>query len=175
MQLISLILLAIIVLPVHAGQNLFIVKKNINPGNYFKVDAQVNSSCQLVPYANGKYIEGYWIMGEEQGQRQSMSILEERSFNKARVSYINSTRTEVDFIPANMELARKYFSNPVIHLRSRLKNGVCGLEAIMDINGQEIKLKQLDVNVSKFLSINYVTVKGTRPDGSAFQRTYHKK
>lgn len=175
MQLISLILLAIIVMPAHAGQNLFIVRKNINPGNYFKVDAQVNSACQLVPFSNGKYIEGYWIMGEENGQRQAMSMLEERSFNKARTSYINSARTELDFIPENMDLARKYFANPVIHLRSRVKNGVCGIEALMEIDGQEIRLKQLDVNLSTFMSVNSISVKGIRPDGSTFQRTYVKK
>ena len=156
-----------------AGQNLFIVKKSLHAKNIFKVDAQVDSNCALVPYPNHKYIEGYWIMGEDRGQREEMNSTEAQGFaSKAVMTYLNTNRTEMDFQPANMDKARRYFSDPRIRVRTKVANGRCQVDAFMEIDNAEIKLKEIFVDLSMLLRIDYVTVRGVRADGSGFYKLY---
>ncbi|HAZ14793.1 MAG: hypothetical protein A2X86_22280 [Bdellovibrionales bacterium GWA2_49_15] len=156
----------------YAGQNLFVVKKSFNTLNVFKVDAQTNKDCKLIPYSSGKYIEGYWIMGEGNNQRQEMNALEAKGFSKARMTYLNSDKSEVDFMPENLEKAHVYFSDPVIRVKTSVKNGRCQVDAFMEIDHLETKIKEIFVGLTTFLKVEYVILKGARANGSSFVRKY---
>ena len=156
----------------YAGQSLFTIKKSFNKLNIFKVEAQADQNCKLIPYPSRKYITGYWIMGEEHHQRQEMNQVETKGFNKAIMTYLSPNRTEVDFMPENVEKARAYFSNPVIKVRASVKNARCQIEAFMDIDNIEIKLQTVHLELTTFLNIDYVILRGNRPDGTIFLRKY---
>jgi hypothetical protein len=133
------------------AQDLFVIKKSMNPKNVLHYKAVVEG-CKL------KTVSAYWIMGEDDGHLEGLTS-KETSYFQPKISY--AKETEADFSIGAMEKMGSKI--PDKSIRVRLEN--CKPKAFLELNGQEIQLTQIDVSVNLFMSVKYMTITGQAPNG----------
>jgi hypothetical protein len=140
------------------AQDIFVIKKSLNPKNVLHFKANINN-CKLTSPA----ISAYWVMGEENAQVESLTN-KEKPYFQPKISYSNST--EVDFsIGAMEEMGCKI---PDQTIKVRLEN--CRPKAFLEIDGSEIQLTDINVSVNLFMSVSQMTINGVAPNGSKISK-----
>ncbi len=136
------------------AQDIFVIKKSLNPKNVLHFKVNVNN-CKLSSPA----ISPYWVMGEENGQTEGLTS-KEKPYFQPKISYSNSS--EADFsIGAMEEMGCKI---PDQTIKVRLEN--CKPKAYLDIDGSEVQLTDINVSVNLFMSVSQMTINGVAPNGS---------
>ncbi len=151
----SLFALALLITSLSSfAQDIFVIKKSMNPKNVLHYKVNVDN-CKLKAPA----ISAYWIMGEEGGGQEVLSS-KEKSYFQPKISYSNSS--EADFsIGAMEEMGSKI---PDKSIRVRLEN--CKPKAFLEVNGTEVELKDIFVSVNFIMSVNYMNISGISPNGA---------
>lgn len=141
------------------AQDIFVVKKSMNPANvlHFKVEV---AACKLKTPA----ISAYWIMGEQDSHVEGLTSKEVPYFSP-KITY--AKETEADFSIGAMEKMGSQI--PDQSIRVRLEN--CKPKAFIDFAGQEIQITEIYVSVNLFMSVKYMTITGLAPNG---QKVSHK-
>lgn len=141
------------------AQDIFLVKKSMNPKNVLHFKAEV-VGCKLKTPA----VSAYWIMGEQDGHVEGLTSKEQPYFSP-KITY--AKETEADFSIGAMEKMGSQI--PDKSIRVRLEN--CKPKAFLDFEGQEIQLTEIYVSVNLFMSVKYMTISGLAPNG---QRVSHR-
>lgn len=136
------------------ANDLFVIKKNMNPKNVLRYKANVEN-CKLKTPA----VSAYWVMGEEDGHTEDL-LEKEKAYFKPKISYAKDT--EADFSIGVMEKMGSKI--PDQSIRVRLEN--CKAKAFIELKGQEIQLLEIEANVNLLMSMRYVIISGIRPDGT---------
>lgn len=140
------------------AQDIFVMKKSLNPKNVLHFKAEV-ANCKLKTPA----VSVYWIMGEEDGHVEGLTSKEAPYFSP-KISY--AKETEADFSIGAMEKMGSQI--PDKSIRVRLEN--CKPKAFLDFEGQEIQLTEIYVSVNLFMSVKYMTISGLAPNGQKVTR-----
>lgn len=136
------------------AQDLFVIKKSMNPRNVLHFKANVHN-CKLSSPA----VIPYWIMGEERGQVEGLTS-QEKPYFQPKVSYSNST--EADFsIGAMEEMGCKI---PDQTIKVRLEN--CQPKAYLELDGREIQLTDINVSVTFLMSVREMVISGVSASGA---------
>ena len=136
------------------AQDLFIIKKSMNPKNVLHFKANINN-CKLSSPAVGPY----WVMGEERGQIEGLTS-KEKPYFQPKISY--SSSTEADFsIGAMEEMGSKI---PDQTIKVRLEN--CRPKAYLEIDGREIQLTDINVSVTFLMSVREMVISGVSASGA---------
>jgi hypothetical protein len=135
------------------AQDLFVIKKSMNPKNVLHFKAAVES-CKL----KNPGVTAYWIMGEKDGHQEGL-LSNELPYFAPKISY--SKETEADFSIGAMEKMGSKI--PDKSIRVRLED--CKPKAFIELNGQEIQLTEIYVSVNLFMSVKYMTIAGIAPNG----------
>ena len=138
------------------ANDLFVIKKNMNPKNVLRYKANVEN-CKLKSPA----VTPYWVMGEEDGHTEDL-LEKEKPYFKPKITY--AKETEADFSIGAMEKMGSKI--PDQSIRVRLEN--CKAKAFVEFKGQEIQLTEIEANVNLFMSVRYMIISGLKPDGSKF-------
>lgn len=136
------------------ANDLFIIKKNMNPKNILRYKANVEN-CKFKTPA----VTPYWVMGESDGHTEDLTE-KEKPYFKPKISYAKDT--EADFSIGAMEKMGSKI--PDQSIRVRLEN--CKAKAFIEFNGQEIQLTEIEANVNLLMSVRYMIISGLRPDGT---------
>lgn len=156
-----LALLLLLATSAHA-QDIFRVKKSINPKNVLHYKAQTEN-CRFKKNA----VSAYWIMGEEDNQIEDLTATE-RPVYLPKLSYVKEK--EADFSIGAMDR----MGNRLVARTIRVALENCQPRAYLEIEGQEILLKEIDVKLSGIMSVKSMTIAGKRPDGSDYAHTIQK-
>jgi hypothetical protein len=140
------------------AQDVFVIKKSMNPKNILHFKANVEN-CKLKSPA----VSSYWIMGEDNGEVEALSS-KEKSYFQPKISYTNDT--ESDFSIGAMEKMGSKI--PDQSIRIRLEN--CKPKAFLEISGKELALSEIFVDVNMFMSVNYMTISGMAPNGQKMSK-----
>ena len=146
-----------------ASQPVLSIKKNHNPKNYIVLSVNTNEKCQLVSGTEG-YVKGNWVLGSENNTVAPLTATEMKILSP-KVSYINSAKTELDFTITSEDKIKEYLPDPKITVKTVAKPG-CTAAAYINMEGQEIKIDELVLELSMFLSVKSLTIKGQKADGS---------
>ncbi len=141
------------------AQDIFVIKKSMNPLNVLHFKAEVEA-CKLKTPA----ITAYWFMGEQDGHVEGLTSKEKPYFSP-KITY--AKETEADFSIGAMEKMGALIPDQSIRLR--LVN--CKPKAFLDFQGQEIQLTEIYVSVNLFMSVKYMTLTGLAPNG---QKVTHR-
>lgn len=140
------------------AQDVFVIKKNLNPKNTLHFKAQVDS-CKLKRPA----VTAYWVMGEEDGHTEAVAE-NEKPFFQPKISFANSL--DADFTIGAMEKMGKKLSDQNITVR--LEN--CKPKAFLEFDGQEIQITEIFVQVNMLMSLKYMNISGIAPNGQRISR-----
>jgi len=135
------------------SQEIFVIKKSMNPKNVLHYKANV-TACKLKSPA----VLPYWIMGEENGQVEGLTTKEVTYFSP-KIAY--AKETEADFLIGAMEKMGSKI--PDKSVRVRIEN--CKPKAFLEINGREIQVTEIFVNVNFMMSVKYMIITGLAPNG----------
>jgi hypothetical protein len=136
------------------AQELFVMKKSLNPRNVLHFKANVEN-CKFKHPA----ITNYWVMGETDGHIEGLAE-NEKAYFQPKVTY--QKEKELDFTMGAIErMGSKLEDNSI---RVRLVN--CKPKAYIDIKHQELQLTELYVSVNLFMSVKYMNITGIAPNGS---------
>jgi len=141
------------------SQDVFVIKKNMNPKNVLHFKAEV-ANCKLKTPA----VSAYWVMGEEGGHTEDLTS-KEKPYFQAKISFVNAV--DADFTIGAMEKMGKKLPDQIISVR--LEN--CKPKAFLEIDGQEIQITEIFVNVNMLMAVRYMNISGIAPDG---QKVIHK-
>jgi Domain of unknown function (DUF4833) len=140
------------------AESVFVFKKNINPKNILHFKAHVQD-CELKSPA----ISAFWVMGEKNGQIESLSG-KEIEYLKPKITYLK--KDEVDFTIGAIEELEGKISDEKISVR--LEN--CNAKAFIELDGKEIQLKEININLGAFMSVEDVTLSGLSQDGRQIKK-----
>ncbi len=135
------------------AQDLFIIKKSMNPKNVLHFKANVNN-CKLASPA----VSAYWVMGEERGQIEGLTI-QEKPYFQPKISY--SSSTEADFSIGAMEKLGSKIPDKTIKIQ--LEN--CLPKAYLEIEGREIQLTDINVSVNFLMTVREMVISGVSASG----------
>jgi hypothetical protein len=156
----SLVLFSMLITLSSYGQSLFVMKKNLNPGNVLHFEAQTKG-CKLI----SESIKAFWVMGESSGQIENLNNKEKKYFLPEMTYQKNN---EVDFTLGALQMMGQALPSKTIKVR--LKN--CKPQAFMELKGQEIEVSEIYVEGRFTLTLTwqtrYMVFKGTTADGSKF-------
>ena len=141
------------------AQDVFVIKKNMNPKNELHFKAEV-ASCKLKTPA----VSAYWLMGEEDGHTEGLTS-NEKPYFEPKISFTNSV--DADFTIGAMEKMGKKL--PDQNIRVRLEN--CKPKAFLEVEGQEIQITEIFVQVNMLMSVKYMNISGIAPNG---QKVSHR-
>jgi uncharacterized protein YqkB len=141
------------------SQDVFVIKKNMNPKNELRFKAEV-ASCKLKTPA----VSAYWLMGEEEGHKEGLTS-NEKPYFEPKISFTNSV--DADFTIGAMEKMGKKL--PDQSIKVRLEN--CKPKAFLEVEGQEIQITEIFVQVNMLMSVKYMNISGIAPNG---QKISHK-
>lgn len=133
---------------------IFVIEKSANPKNVLHFHANVEA-CEFQTPA----IRNFWIMGEEDGQRENINSAE-RPFFTPKMSY--QSKKEVDFTMGVIEKMKGKVDDPKVKVR--LVN--CKPKAYFEVEGNEIQVKRIFVKVNMLINVKYVTITGIAANGS---------
>jgi len=134
------------------AQDLFIIKKNINPKNVLHYKADV-VQCKL------KSVTPYWVMGEVDGRIEDLTT-HEKTYFEPKISYNNGT--EVDFSMGALDKMGSKLSDKIVKVR--LEN--CKPRAILEIRDQETQITEISVVVNMLMVVKSMTITGLDSVGS---------
>ena len=140
------------------AQDVFVIKKSMNPKNILHFKANVEN-CKL----KSPSVSSYWIMGEDNGEVEALSS-KEKSYFHPIISYSNDS--EPDFSIGAMEKMGSKI--PDQSIRIRLEN--CKPKAFLEISGHEVVINEIFVDVNMFMSVNYMTISGIAPNGQKISK-----
>jgi hypothetical protein len=152
-----LIIAALLVSSVSFAQDILRITKNKTPKNELHYKANIQD-CKF--QATG--VKGYWLLGEEDGHLEDL-LRSELKMYAPRVSY--QKEDQVDFTIGAMDRLGNQLPNKTIKVR--LEN--CQPKAYLEINSVEILITDIYVQI-KLISVDYMILKGTLPDGSAYSQ-----
>ena len=135
------------------AQDVFVIKKSMNPKNVLHYKANLKD-CKLLSPS----VTPYWRMGEGDGHEEGLSSKEKSYFAPKNV-YEKST--DADFSFGALEKMGDKISDQSITIR--LEN--CKPKAFMDMNGREIQLTEIYVNVTMLMSVKYMEISGITSSG----------
>ena len=135
------------------AQDVFVIKKNMNPKNELHFKAEV-ASCKLKSPA----VTAYWVMGEQDGHTEGLTS-KEKPYFQPKISFANSV--DADFTIGAMEKMGKKLPDQSITVR--LEN--CKPKAFLEIDGQEIQITEIFVQVNMLMSVRYMNISGIAPNG----------
>jgi hypothetical protein len=147
--------LALLLSQLVMAEDIFVLKKTSNPKNVLHFSAETKD-CKLTKPS----VKAYWVMGEEDGQKEDLLKIE-RPFFQPRITYISETETDFSFGALDKMGERL----PDKTIRVRVEK--CQAKAFIDIKGREIQLKEIFVKMGLLLNVKELTVKGIGADGSA--------
>ena len=136
------------------AQDLFSIKKSLNPKNILHFKAVVES-CKL----KSPSVTNYWRMGEDDGHIESLSS-KEQPFFAPKVTY--AKENEADFSFGAIEKMGAKIPNKTISIRLEK----CKPKAFLEIKGQEVQLTEIYVSVNMLMSVKYMTITGLAPNGA---------
>jgi hypothetical protein len=142
------------------AENLFVIKKTLNPKNELHYSA-VSKDCKLL----NPSVRTFWVMGEEGGQLEDLTATE-RPFFQPRISY--AADSESDFSFGAMDKMGNRLPDKTIKVR--LEN--CQARAYVEIQDQEIQLKEISVKMNMVLNVKSMTITGVAPDGATISQTF---
>lgn len=135
------------------AQDMFVIKKSMNPKNVLHYKANV-AGCKLLSPA----VTPYWIMGEEGGHTEDLTS-KETSYFAPKDVYQKSA--DADFTLGALEKMGSKIKDQTIQVR--LEN--CVPKAYLELNGREIQVKEIFVSVSMLMAVKYMTITGIAPNG----------
>jgi hypothetical protein len=141
------------------AQDLFVIKKNMNPKNELHFKAEVQDCKLKTPSASA-----YWVLGEEDRHTEGLTN-KEKPYFQPKISYSNSV--EADFTFGALEKMGKKLPDQTINLR--LEN--CKPKAFLEVNGQEIQIKEIYANVNILMIVRSMIISGIAPNG---EKVSHK-
>ncbi len=141
------------------AQDVFVIKKNMNPKNELHFKAEVDS-CKLKSPA----VSAYWVMGEQDGHTEGLTS-KEKPYFQPKISFSNSV--DADFTIGAIEKMGKKLPDQIISVR--LEN--CKPKAFLKIDGQEIQITEIFAQVNILMSVKYMNITGISPNG---QKISHK-
>jgi hypothetical protein len=136
------------------AQDLFIIKKSMNPKNVLHFKANVNN-CKL----DSSAVSAYWVMGEERGQIEGLTI-HEKPYFQPKISYLSPS--EVDFSIGAMEKLGSKIPDKTIKIQ--LEN--CLPKAYLEIEGREIQLTDINVSVNFLMTVREMVISGISASGA---------
>lgn len=145
---------------VQAG-DIFVLKKSRNKLNVLHFAATVDKSCN---FPKSSPIKAYWIMGEEDGGELPLNS-KEKTYFQPKVTYNNGKEVRFTFGALN-EMGNGLDKEEVI---VEIEN--CKPVAYINIDHQEIKLREIYANVNMLMMPNDFTIKGKSSNGSNFSKT----
>lgn len=130
---------------------LFRFEKDYNPKNVYHYGININvPSCTIALRQNGApSFNSYWILGEEDGQRQNPTKSDLKNLGPTVLSHNpNSVRFRMKALNEINIQKRE------IEIRTEIVNGNCRVRGYVDLdNGQEISLNRIFANISRFLGV----------------------
>lgn len=150
-----LLISALLVSSVSFAQDILRITKNKTPKNELHYKANIEN-CKFKTTA----VSGYWLMGEEDGHLEDL-LRSELKMYAPRVSY--QKENEVDFSIGAMDRLGNQLPNKTIKVR--LED--CAPKAYLEVNGVELQLTDIYVQI-QFISVKYMILTGTLPDGSKY-------
>ena len=154
MNMKALLISSLLILSATAlAQDIFVIKKSMNPKNVLHFKAEV-TACKLKAPA----VSSYWVMGEDDGHIEGL-LSKELPYFAPKISY--TKETEADFSIGAMEKMGSKI--PDKSIRVRLED--CKAKAFINLNGQEIQINEIYVSVNLFMSVKYMTIAGIAPNG----------
>jgi hypothetical protein len=136
------------------AQDLFIIKKSMNPKNVLHFKANVNN-CKL----DSPAVSAYWVMGEERGQIEGLTN-QEKPYFQPKISY--SSSSEADFSIGAMEKMGSKLPDQTIKVH--LEN--CLPKANLEIEGREIQLTDINVSVTFLMTVREMVISGVSASGA---------
>jgi hypothetical protein len=136
------------------ADQLFVIRKNLNPKNELYYKATVDN-CQFVQ----PFIKPYWYMGEKDGQLEGLTQAE-KPFFTPRISYASSKIIEFSF-GAMDKLGNQLPDN---NIRVELED--CKAVAFIEVSNQEVELKEIKVKMGLTFNIKTMSLIGIGPDGN---------
>ncbi|MBA2403759.1 MAG: DUF4833 domain-containing protein [Bdellovibrionales bacterium] len=136
------------------AQDLFVIKKSMNPKNVLHYKANV-AGCKL----QSPSVTPYWVMGESGGHTEGLTSREKPYFAPKDVY---ERATDADFTFGAMEKMGSKITDKTVQIR--LDN--CVPKAYLDLNGGEIQITEIYVSVNMLMSVKYMTITGVKSDGT---------
>ena len=153
----SLLLAALLLSSVTYAQDILRITKNKTPKNELHYKANIQD-CKFQTTG----VKGYWLMGEEDGHLEDL-LRSELKMYAPRVSY--QKETEIDFTIGAMDRLGNQLPNKTIKVRIE----DCLPKAYLEVNSVEVQLTDIYVQI-RLISVDYMILKGTLPDGSAYSQ-----
>jgi hypothetical protein len=149
-------------------KDIFLFKKSYNPKNVLHYSIKLSEDCQFQAFPDGAYVNPYWIMGEENGQIESITKLERKAYLPL-IKSIDSSRTKMEInLSAINEIKNPLVDLSISILAQRTQKG-CVAFASMNIDGQEVTLEEFYVegkfNMLLSWKTNYLLIKGRNQAG----------
>lgn len=157
MQLISFLILALSFKAL-AHVDTFLITKSFNTKNVLHYEAIINE-CRLVK----PFVDVYWIVGEKQGEEAKLNVFQGSLAPKV----ISANDYEARFtLKALKKIDVPGSDNTFV---TRIDN--CKAKTYVVINGEEIELREIyaDAELGFGVTVNYIIIKGIKPDHTEFK------
>jgi hypothetical protein len=140
------------------ASSIFVFKKNVNPQNVLHYKAHA-SNCEF----KNPSVTAFWVMGEDKGQIESLTS-KELEYLKPKIIY--NKENEVDFTIGAIEELKGKITDKDISVRIV----DCAPKAFIEIDGREVEIKEINLNLSTFLTVKDVTITGKSASGEIIKK-----
>lgn len=140
------------------ADDIFVLKKSRNKLNVLHFAATVEKDCT---FPKSGAVKAYWIMGEDGGGELALNS-KEKSYFQPKAIYNSEKEVRFTFGALN-QMGSSLDKNEVeVHIEN------CKPVAYINIDHQEVKLKEIYANVNMLMMPNDFTIKGKTSNGSNF-------